>query len=191
MQAESFEIGSLLRAGHGEREDVLEDGPTGISERQFHTPVRAPPVKRKNTVHSEEPGTKKFVMDGDDAGQDILMGELSDLRVPAARTRGLCLAVMGKNLHDVYSNERIQLAVKRESVNHFMNAAVCFPTQTTRRMVCWENAGKHHLPTYCVYQVLTSWRCSAPLVWGRCAASSGLQQAQVPATSAGNKCWHA
>ena len=101
MQAENFEIGSLVRAGHGECEDVLEDGPTGISERQFHTPVRAPPVKRKNTVHSEEPGTKKFVMDGDDAGRDILMGELSDLR-------GLGYALVADRA--IYADEEIVIS---------------------------------------------------------------------------------
>ena len=39
-------------------EEDLDDGPTKRTERRVRTPVRAPPVKRRVTVHEEEPESR-------------------------------------------------------------------------------------------------------------------------------------
>ena len=51
-----------------------------VSERRFRAPVRAPPVKRKKSVHDEEPGTKHIItgeMSDDDDNSNMKMDELN------------------------------------------------------------------------------------------------------------------
>ena len=124
METERFEIFSPGRAGRDAPEDELEDGPTGVSERRLHSPVRAPPVKRRNTTHEEEPDTKKIIVDHESNDENVPMSvaDLNALNVRREDERIVCLAVTGKNLHDVFSNERITLAVNRQSAEHLMSA---------------------------------------------------------------------
>ena len=100
----------------------LDDGHIAVNERRFRTPVRAPPVKRKNNVHEEEPGTKMIItgeMSDDDS--NMKMDELNMINEKRTDEMIVSQAIIGKNLHDVYSNERIILAVNRQSVEN-MNA---------------------------------------------------------------------
>ena len=84
--------------------------------------MRAPPVKRNNNAHDEEPGTKKIItgeMSDDDS--NMKMDELNMINEKRTDEMIVSQAILGKNLHDVYSNERIILAVNRQSVEN-MNA---------------------------------------------------------------------
>ena len=103
--------------------DDLDDGPIPVSERRFRTPVRAPPVKRKKSVHDEEPGTKKIITGemSDDDDSNMKTDELNMINEKRTDEMIVSQAILGKNLHDVYSNKRIILAVNRQSVEN-MNA---------------------------------------------------------------------
>ena len=69
-------------------------------------------------MHDEEPDTKKIIRDDDD---DVNMeGErgvdLDGVRAQREDEDLVCRYFLGKNLHDVYSNGRLQLAANRQSV---------------------------------------------------------------------------
>ena len=70
-------------------------------------------------VHDEEPDTKRIILgDMSDEGEagDVDIGDGIDVdSIQARREDGIILhrAVLGQNLHDVYSNERIKLAITR------------------------------------------------------------------------------
>lgn len=101
--------------------DDLDDGPIAVSERRFRTPVRAPPVKRKKNVHNEEPDTKKILtgeMSDEDDISNMRTDELDMINEKKTDEMIVSQAILGKNLHDVYSNERIILAVNRQSVEN-------------------------------------------------------------------------
>ena len=93
-----------------EEEVELDDGPNSISERRMQTPVRSAPVKRKSNIHDEEPDTKKVIC-GDLTDEDL---DIDSLRARREDEEIVCKAVLGRDLHDVYSNKRIQVAVNRQ-----------------------------------------------------------------------------
>ena len=66
---EEFQIGSPEKAGRDSGDQELDDGPTTHSERRVRTPVRAPPTKQKESVHNEEPDTKRIIID--DLSEDV------------------------------------------------------------------------------------------------------------------------
>ena len=100
--------------------DVLDDGPNHTSERRLKSLVRAQPMKRKKNIHIEEPATKRSIIDelsedeanGMDA--DSLQAKHEDMRI-------IGRAMLGQNLHETYSNARINLAVCRQSVESSRN----------------------------------------------------------------------
>ena len=129
METEDFEVHSPAWPGHDLHEDKLEDGPTGVSERRLHTPVRKAPTMTRKRTHEEEPDTKKVILGDmtDDENKETTAAEISALSARLEDKRIVCMAVMGKNLHDVYSNERIKMAVNRQSAKMLMGAAAAQP----------------------------------------------------------------
>ena len=105
-------------------EDELEDGPTGVSERSVHTQVRTAPAKRRKAIHEEEPDTKKVILGDmtDEENEEMTAAVISFLNACLEDERIVCMAAMGKNLHDIYSNERITLAVNRQSAELLTSA---------------------------------------------------------------------
>ena len=59
---EQFEIGSPDQSGRAIGEEQLDDGPALVSERRMHTPVRAPPFKRRIDIRDEKPDTTKVIV---------------------------------------------------------------------------------------------------------------------------------
>ena len=125
--AEYFEIGSPGKNIDMEGADDLDDGPASVSERRFRSPIRAPPTKRRNVIHEDEPDLKKIILDEPSDNEDnAAMGEhgLSAVEARRADERIVCQAILGENLHDVYSNERIALAINRQSAEYMMSQGV-------------------------------------------------------------------
>ena len=120
-EPEEYNIGSPSREDGGDDlmdqdPDGLDDGPNHASERRLKSPVRAQAVKRKKNIHIEEPATKRSIIDelsedepnGMDA--DSLQAKNEDMRI-------IGKAMLGQNLHEIYSNARINLAVCRQAVD--------------------------------------------------------------------------
>ena len=66
-------------------------------------------------MHDDEPDTKKVIRD-DGSDED---GMAEDLDTMSARKKDeeiVCQAILGKNLHDIYSVSRIKLAVDRQTM---------------------------------------------------------------------------
>ena len=83
--------------------------------------MRALPVKRKNGIHDEEPGTKRIItgdLTNDDSDSDMKVEELNEIRERNADEKVVSQAILGKNLHGIYSNKRVLLAVNRQSFEH-------------------------------------------------------------------------
>ena len=59
----------------------------------------------------------------DDENEEMTAAEISVLSARLEDERSVCMVVMGKNLHDIYSNERIKMAVSRQSATMLMDAA--------------------------------------------------------------------
>ena len=123
MQAEQYDIGSPVRERRDPHEDELEDGPTGVSERRVATPVRPTPVKRRKAVHIDEPDTKKIIIDHESDEENAAMSteDLSAINARMEDERIVCMAVLGKDLHDMFSNKRVSLAIERQSAEHLMS----------------------------------------------------------------------
>ena len=51
QSTQRLDIGSPMKNEEMDFEDDLDDGPTKRTERRVRTPVRAPPVQRRVTVH--------------------------------------------------------------------------------------------------------------------------------------------
>ena len=100
--------------------DELDEGPNIASEKRVKTPVRAPATKRKIGVHDEEQPTKVIIRD--DGDDEVMVDEAAKMEcVDSVRARKedeeiLCKAILGKSIHETYSNDRIKLAVDRQSV---------------------------------------------------------------------------
>ena len=107
---EHFEISSPMKKVEMEDVEDLDDGPTSMSERRLRAPARAPPVKRRIDMHEEEPKPKKTIMTDDDDG-NVREFDMSAIEARRVDERIVCQAIFGKNLHDVYANERIALEV--------------------------------------------------------------------------------
>ena len=67
---QQFDIGSPDKRDRMDGTEDLDDGPALVGDRRFRTPVRAPPVNRKNDVHNEEPGTKGIIT-GDKSDDEL------------------------------------------------------------------------------------------------------------------------
>ena len=91
---ERFDIGSPAKAGLIEAE--FDDGPINIGERRLHTPVPAPPTKRRSAIHEDEPGTKRMIT-GDMTGEnDIEMGSIVEKQRKKEEELIICRAILGK-----------------------------------------------------------------------------------------------
>ena len=107
-------------------DNYFEDAPTLVSERRVKTPVRPPASKRRSVVHDEEPDTKRIILgDMSDEGEagDVDIGDGIDVdSIQARREDEIILhrAVLGQNLHDVYSIERIKLAIIRNDMENLI-----------------------------------------------------------------------
>ena len=67
-EPEEFNIGSPAKDEGGDDlmdQDVeeLDDGPNISSERRMNAPVWAPASKRKKNIHSQEPATKRSIIE--------------------------------------------------------------------------------------------------------------------------------
>ena len=63
-----------------------------------------------------------------------IFAEINDLKM-AARREGediICRALLGKSLHEVYSNQRIDLAVERHTVELMKKEAIRHPGRKRR-----------------------------------------------------------
>ena len=79
--------------------------------------MRPTAVKRRSNFHDEEPDTKKIIRDDGDENMEGEQGlDLDGVRARQEDEDMVCRHVLGQNLHDVYSNERLQLAASRQSV---------------------------------------------------------------------------
>ena len=83
----------------------------------MHTPVRQAAVRRRSNIHDEEPDTKNIILgDGDEnVGEDKGL-VLAEVRARKEDEDIVCGSILGKNLHDAYSNERFKLAFNRQSM---------------------------------------------------------------------------
>ena len=85
------------------------------------------------------------------------MGEMSLDAIEARNVdeRIVCQAILGKNLHDVYSNKRIELAIKRESAKRLMQEnpeagvelEMCPPKSFQRNTSGAPHLVNHEIPT--------------------------------------------
>ena len=96
--------------------EFLDDGPNVLSDCRFQSPTRPLATKRKKNIHVEEPATKRSIvgeMTDDEDGLDIdsLRKKREDMRIAS-------LALLGRSIHEVYSNSRIDTAVARPSAGH-------------------------------------------------------------------------
>ena len=68
----------------------------------------------------EEPDTKKIILDEPSDEDDAHMDpeDLSTVNEKRIDQFNVTQAILGKNLHDIYSSSRIRLAVNRQSVEH-------------------------------------------------------------------------
>ena len=95
------------------------DGPAKGTDRRFRTPERKPALKRNELTHEEEPDTKKIIREDSDIEIDGYYDDGADVDAIHDRKENqliLSRAILGKSLHEVYSNERIGLAVDRDAV---------------------------------------------------------------------------
>ena len=117
---QEFDIGSPGRDVGMEEEDGLDDGPTHPSERRIRSPTRTAPSKRRSQIHDEEPDTKRIILDevSDDDDMEMQAEDLSMMNEKKIDSYIVCQAILGKDLHEVYSQSRIRLAVDRQSVEH-------------------------------------------------------------------------
>jgi hypothetical protein len=102
----------------GEDVEFLDDGPNALSECRFQSPVRPPATKRKKNIHVEEPATKRSIvgeLSGDEEGMDA-----DSLQVKREDMKIVSLALLGRSIHEVYSNARIDVAVARQSAEAMM-----------------------------------------------------------------------
>ena len=120
---ERFDIGSPARSAECAEDRDFDDGPVIASERRIRSPIRTPARKRKETIQDDEPGTKMIIRDepsdeevlGDDNSMDLI-ARREDKHIVAQ-------AILGRSLHEVYSNTRIKLAIDRQSAEHMMSMA--------------------------------------------------------------------
>ena len=110
-----FNIGTPGKdSNHDEGEFV--EGPNNTSKRRLRTPIRADAVKRRLDVHDDEPDLKKIILDDGMSSDDGDMGvDAVSVRARKEDEEILSKAILGRNLHDVYSGSRIKLAIDRIS----------------------------------------------------------------------------
>ena len=118
--ADKYDIGTpgkMSAEDEGLGSDDFADGSNTTSDRRLHTPVRLVAVKRRGNIHDDEPETKKIIRDDDDENMEGDQGlNLDEVRVRQENQEIVCRHFRGKNLHDVYSNERHQLEAGRQSM---------------------------------------------------------------------------
>ena len=118
-EPERFDIGSPVKNKEQDKdmqEEVeLDEGPSNVSERRIRTPVRPVATKRRRGVHDEEPDTKKIIVGELTDDEDAVLSSIDDKKRKKDEEI-VCRALLGKSLHEMYSNKRIDLAVKRQTV---------------------------------------------------------------------------
>ena len=74
-------------------------------------------------MHIDEPDTKKIIIDHESDEENAAMSteDLSAINARMEDERIVCMAVLGKDLHDIFSNERVSLAIERQSAEHLMS----------------------------------------------------------------------
>ena len=111
----NFEIHTPVTSHH--EEDELVDAPGSSSDRRVLTPARKPAVKRKENIHTDEPDTKKIILDDPEIEQEVTSGmQLNEIMAKREDEIILNKAILGHSLHEVYSNQRIRLAVERNKM---------------------------------------------------------------------------
>ena len=103
----------------GADDNELDDGPVTVSERRVKSPTRAPATRRKKNIHAEEPDTKKSIVgDLTDDENDL---NIDSLRAKQEDMKTVSMAILGHNIHESYSNSRIELAVTRQTAETMIN----------------------------------------------------------------------
>ena len=123
-EPEEFNIGSPMKENGidedmGADDNELDDGPVTVSERRVKSPTRAPATKPKKSIHAEEPDTKKSIIgdltdDENDLDIDSLRAKQEDIHI-------VSMAILGRSIHESYSNSRIELAVSCQTAEAMIN----------------------------------------------------------------------
>ena len=124
---ERFLIGSPEKGVKEDDSQEFDDGPTSVSERKVRTPMRNSAPKRKESIHSEEPDTKKIILGDLTDDEDGDMADISAIEERRVDEKIVSQAILGKDLHDVYSNARVRLAIERQSAEHMMKLESAAP----------------------------------------------------------------
>ena len=94
--------------------EELGEAPNAQSDRRYPSPTRAPATKRKKNVHLSEPATKRSIVG--DLTDDEIDQDMDSLRAKQEDMKIVGRAILGHSVEEVYSNQRIQLAVTRQTV---------------------------------------------------------------------------
>ena len=108
----------IIGENMGKDVEFLDGGPNILSERQFQSPTRLPATKRKKNIHVEEPAAKRSITGEMTNGEDGL--DVDTFRVKREDMKIVSLALLGRSIHEVYSNSRIDTAVARQSAEAMM-----------------------------------------------------------------------
>ena len=84
-------------------------------------------------MHIDEPDTKRIIIDHESDEDNAAMNteDLSAINAKLEDERIVCMAVLGKDLHDIFSNERVALAIERQSAEHLMNTLAAASESTS------------------------------------------------------------
>ena len=118
-----YDIGSPMKTDVREKnigEDVgfLDDGPNVFIEWRFQSPTRPPATKRKKNIHVEGPATKRSIVGEMTDDENEL--DIDSLKEKRGYLRIVSLALLGRSMHEVYSNSLIDTAVARQSAEAMM-----------------------------------------------------------------------
>ena len=103
----------IIDENMGEDVEFLDDGPNVLSERRFQSPTRPPATKRKKNIHVEEPATKRSIVG--EMTDDEHRLDVDSLRVKREDMKIVSLALLGRSIHEVYTNSRFDIVVARQS----------------------------------------------------------------------------
>ena len=110
-----------------EFKDGFDDAPIEKSEVRAKTPERKPAVKRgRESFFDDEPDLKKVIREDDDVMDDINAGMIDSIEMKAMmEDRNIIYhAILGHDLTEVYSNQRLQLAADRHYVAEILSTDV-------------------------------------------------------------------
>ena len=90
------DIGNVI----GDDVEELGEAPNTSSDRRYPSPARAPPTKRKNNMHTEEPATKRSIVgdltdDENDLDMDSLRAKQEDMKIVSR-------AMLGHSVDEIF-----------------------------------------------------------------------------------------